>query len=86
MSASNCTDYQSRSTNTTMYNGTKKEPVHMLNATLCALTRTMCAILENYQDNRIKEDGTIENGITVPQVLRPYMGIDFIPYIREAEL
>jgi hypothetical protein len=38
--------------------------VHMLNATMCATTRVMCAILENYQT---------EDGIIVPEVLRKFM-------------
>ena len=38
--------------------------VHMLNATMCATTRTICAILENYQ---------MEEGIAVPEVLKKYM-------------
>ena len=36
----------------------------MLNATMCATTRTICAILENYQT---------EDGILVPEVLKPLM-------------
>lgn len=40
------------------------EFVHMLNATMCATTRTICAILENYQT---------EKGITVPEKLREFM-------------
>ena len=36
----------------------------MLNATMCATTRTICAILENYQ---------VEDGVVVPQVLRLFM-------------
>lgn len=60
VSCSNCTDYQSRRMNIT----TKKSKyVHMLNGTLCATTRTICAILENYQDNE---------GVNVPEVLWPY--------------
>lgn len=48
----------------------------MLNATLSATTRTMCCILENYQ----KEDGVV-----IPEVLRPYFGNrDFLPYKKEA--
>lgn len=38
--------------------------VHMLNATMCATTRTICAILENYQ---------VEDGVIVPEALRKYM-------------
>lgn len=36
----------------------------MLNATMCATTRVMCAILENYQT---------EEGIVVPEKLREFM-------------
>lgn len=36
----------------------------MLNATMCATTRTICAILENYQT---------ETGIAVPEKLREFM-------------
>jgi len=42
------------------------EPVHMNDATVFAMGRTLIAILENYQN----EDGTV----IVPEVLRPYMG------------
>ena len=46
------------------------EPVHMNDATAFAIGRTLIAILENYQN----EDGSI----TVPEVLRAYMGKDKI--------
>ena len=53
VSCSNCTDYQSRALEirfgTKMQTDTKKRYVHCLNSTLCATTRTMCCILENYQ-------------------------------------
>ena len=74
VSCSNCTDYQSRALETryALKNTDEKIYVHMLNGTMCATTRTMCCILENYQ--------TAE-GVTIPEVLRPFMGgIDFIPY------
>lgn len=83
VSASNCTDYQSRAMET-RYNtsGGKKNTatqektyVHMLNATLCATERTICCILENYQT---------DTGVVVPEVLRPYMGMDFMPFIKPA--
>lgn len=54
----------------------KKEDVrlvHMLNGTLCATERTLCCILENYQT---------ETGVRVPEVLIPYVGTDFIPYVK----
>jgi len=38
--------------------------VHMLNATMCATTRVICALLELYQT---------DTGIKVPEVLKPYM-------------
>eukprot|EP01006_Ploeotia_vitrea_P052393 TRINITY_DN67677_c2_g3_i1.p1 TRINITY_DN67677_c2_g3~~TRINITY_DN67677_c2_g3_i1.p1 ORF type:complete len:478 (+),score=82.26 TRINITY_DN67677_c2_g3_i1:65-1498(+) len=70
VSCSNCTDYQARRVGTRLGAGGKgdkgpKQYAHMLNSTLCALTRVMCAICENYQ--------TAE-GVTVPEVLRPFMG------------
>lgn len=48
----------------------KIEHVHMNDATAFAIGRTLIAILENYQN----EDGTI----TVPEVLRPFVGKDVI--------
>jgi len=53
VSCSNCTDYQSRALEIRC--GQKrqldkvKKYVHCLNGTLCATTRTLCCILENYQ-------------------------------------
>ena len=46
--------------------GGKPEYVHTLNGSGLAIGRTVAAILENYQE----EDGSI----TIPEVLRPYMG------------
>ncbi|KAI0566405.1 serine--tRNA ligase cytoplasmic [Gracilaria domingensis] len=78
VSASNCTDYQSRKLETRCgikkMGDTNKRYVHMLNSTLCATTRTICCILETYQT---------ESGITVPEVLRPIMGMDEIPFVRD---
>ena len=53
VSCSNCLDYQARRLKI-RFGLTKKmneetEYVHMLNATMCATTRVICAILENYQ-------------------------------------
>ena len=48
----------------------------MLNGTLCATERTLCCILENYQT---------ETGLRVPEVLIPYVGVDFIPYKEEVK-
>merc|ERR550539_2179880 len=83
VSASNCTDYQARAMETRYGQSSavgpgemkKKEYVHMLNATLCATSRTICCILENYQE---------EDGIRVPDVLQPYMGGQkTIPFTRD---
>jgi len=79
VSASNCTDYQSRAMDTKLGHakqGDKERKfVHMLNATLCATERTICCILENYQD---------DTGVVVPEVLRPFMGgLVHMPFKRE---
>jgi len=82
VSASNCTDYQSRAMETRYGQSVAKGPgdikvkqyVHMLNATLCATSRTICCILENYQE---------DDGVRVPKVLQQYMGgVNFLPYTR----
>lgn len=89
VSASNCTDYQSRATNTYVTvndeeGKPKRTPVHLLNATLCALTRTICCIMENHQGAKTMPDGSVKRGVHVPPVLVPYMdGIDFLPFVRE---
>ncbi len=67
-SNSNCTDYQARRLNVKyrLKEGAKPEGfVHTLNNTAIATSRTMIAIIEQYQ----REDGTI----SIPEVLRPYM-------------
>lgn len=63
--------YQARRLNTKIKraDGTV-EPVHMNDATMVAMGRTLAAILENYQ----QADGTVR----VPKVLQPYMGKDVI--------
>ncbi|KCZ79177.1 serine-tRNA ligase [Anncaliia algerae PRA339] len=74
VSCSNCTDYQSRNGEIRYGKGKvngNKEYVHMLNATLCAVQRTLCCLVENYQTS---------DGIIVPEVLRKFYGSDFIPY------
>ena len=50
--------------------GAKPELVHTLNGSGLALARIVAAILETYQ----RPDGAV----TVPDVLRPYMGRDVI--------
>lgn len=57
VSCSNCTDYQARSLEIRFgaksQTETKKKYVHCLNSTLCATTRTLCCILENYQTESV---------------------------------
>lgn len=43
----------------------------MLNCTLMANTRTICAILDTYQE---------EDGVRVPESLVKYIGTDFIKF------
>lgn len=75
-STSNCTDYQARRLRIRYRpdatEGGKQKPrlVHMLNGTAVATSRAIVAVLENYQ----RDDG----GITVPEALRPLMGMDRI--------
>lgn len=67
-SCSNCTDFQARRMQTRFRNPKtgKTELVHTLNGSGLAVGRTLVAVLENNQ----QADGSI----TVPAVLRPYMG------------
>lgn len=70
-SASNARSYQARRGNI-RYRGTDKKMhyAHTLNASGLATSRVIPAIVEQYQN----ADGSV----TVPEVLRPYMGIDVI--------
>ena len=69
-SCSNCGDFQARRMQARVKDGKKTELVHTLNGSGLAVGRTLLAIMENYQN----ANGTI----TVPEVLRPYMGVDVI--------
>ena len=70
-STSNCTDYQARNLNIRFKRKDGEiDYIHMLNGTAIATSRTPLAILENYQN----ADGSV----TIPEVLRPYMGKDKI--------
>ena len=71
-SCSDFEDYQARRANIRFRESAKDKPrlVHTLNGSGVAVGRTVAAILENYQN----EDGTV----TVPEALRPYMGVDVI--------
>jgi len=72
-SCSNCEAFQARRGGIRFKpkSGGKSEFVHTLNGSGLAVGRTWIAIVENYQ----QADGSI----LIPDVLRPYMGIDHIP-------
>ena len=71
-SCSNCTDFQARRTNIRFRREPRGRPelVHTLNGSGVAIPRVMIALLETYQ----RADSTV----TVPEVLRPYMGMEVI--------
>ncbi|CAL6085811.1 Seryl-tRNA_synthetase [Hexamita inflata] len=72
VSCSNCLDYQSRNLDIKFQAQKSREFVHMLNSTLTATERTLCCIAENW---------AVEDGIVVPEVLRPFMmNIEKIPF------
>jgi seryl-tRNA synthetase len=72
-SCSNCEAFQARRAGIRYKPkaGGKSDFVHTLNGSGLAVGRTWIAVVENYQ----QADGSI----VVPEVLRPYMGIDLIP-------
>ena len=72
-SCSNCEAFQARRAGIRFKpkGGGKSEFVHTLNGSGLAVGRTWIAVVENYQ----QADGSI----VIPDVLRPYMGIDRIP-------
>ncbi|KAF7268046.1 hypothetical protein GWI33_018788 [Rhynchophorus ferrugineus] len=84
VSCSNCLDYQARRL-LVRYGQTKKmnaatDYVHMLNATMCATTRVICAILEVHQT---------ESGIQIPKALQEFMPDEykeFIPFVKPAPI
>ncbi|NJP53119.1 serine--tRNA ligase [Streptomyces sp. SBST2-5] len=65
-STSDCTEFQSRRLQIRVRDGKTVRPLATLNGTLCAVPRTIVAILENHQ----QPDGSVR----VPEVLRPYLG------------
>lgn len=70
VSCTNVLDYFSNRINTKSATG---EYLHMLNCTLCANTRTLCALIETYQT---------EEGFSVPDVLKPYMKADHVDFFN----
>ncbi len=71
-STSNCTDYQARRLNARYKVKGEKGThfMHTLNGTAIAISRGLLSVMENYQ----QADGSI----VIPDVLRPYMGMDVI--------
>ncbi|AFP65289.1 seryl-tRNA synthetase (serin-tRNA ligase) (nucleomorph) [Chroomonas mesostigmatica CCMP1168] len=79
VSCSNCTGFQSERLKIKTNLKRKNEEItfpHMLNSTLCATSRVICCIAENYQ--------TI-SGIIVPNVLRNYTGLSFVPFKKSSD-
>jgi len=64
-SCSHDTDFQARRLNIKYKDGKKKDLVHTMNSTACAVGRTLIAIFENYQD--------CNGNIRIPEALLPYM-------------
>src|SRR5436853_4500127 len=75
-SCSNCEAFQARRAGIRFKpkGGGKSDFVHTLNGSGLAVGRTWIAVVENYQ----QADGSI----WLPEVLRPYMGIERIPAVR----
>ena len=70
-SLSNCTDFQARRMQARYKDGNDKPALlHTLNGSGLAVGRTLVAVLENYQS--LDENGSVS--VTVPKVLRPYLG------------
>ena len=65
-SASNCTDYQARRLGIRFREGGKNAFAHTLNGTALAVSRTLIALLENFQ----REDGSVR----LPAALASYAG------------
>ncbi|MDE1727104.1 MAG: serine--tRNA ligase [Thaumarchaeota archaeon] len=72
ISCSNCLDFQARRLKIRFRDKTNEQPqyLHTLNSTLVATTRTMVAILENFQ--------TKDGHISIPKVLQKYVGASTI--------
>ena len=70
-STSNCTDFQTRRLDTRgRFDDGSTGPIATLNGTLCAMTRTIVAILETHQ----QADGSVR----VPEALQKWMGTDVL--------
>ncbi len=71
-SVSNCRDFQARRMQARWRNPDtgKPEPLHSLNGSGVAVGRALIAVMENYQ--------TADGAIVVPEVLRPWLGVERI--------
>lgn len=69
-STSNCTEFQTRRLDTRGRFGADIKPISTLNGTLCAITRTIVAVLETHQ----QADGSVR----VPKALQPWLGRDVL--------
>ncbi len=66
-SCSNCTDFQARNLNIRVRRDDGRvETLHTLNGTAVSLARSLVVVLEHFQNDA--------GSLTVPEVLRPYMG------------
>ncbi len=65
-STSDCGEFQARRLSIRVRDGKQVKPLATLNGTLCAVPRTIVALLENHQ----QADGSVR----VPEILRPYLG------------
>ena len=79
-STSNCTEFQTRRLDTRgrfaePEGGTTTRPVSTLNGTLCAMTRTIVAILETHQ----QADGSVR----VPEALRKWLGREILEPVQK---
>lgn len=70
-STSNCTDYQARNLNIKYRSKEgKNNYLHMLNGTAIAVSRTLIALLENYQQKN--------NTVIIPEALQSYLNFSVI--------
>ncbi|MFX1393942.1 MAG: serine--tRNA ligase [Promethearchaeota archaeon] len=76
VSCSNCLDYQARKLKIRMgkVGSEEKQILHTLNSTAIATERTICCILENYQNE--------DHSIRIPKVLQKIMGKKVIKSIK----
>lgn len=72
VSCSNCLDFQTRRLKIRFRDKSNEQTqyLHSLNSTLVATTRTLVAIMENFQ--------TQDGHISVPKPLQKYLGADII--------